>query len=273
VQVGRLDDALRHADAAAALIDDPRYDPPPFGYAGFWIGTAHIVIGRPDRWLEWCQADIDRTGDPLVLARTGVAFGLVLSGRFDEAMALASDVVTAAEAANNPSSLAGALLASGFAFRLADPLAATLVLRRGLSIARDSGNRYWERYCTFNLAALEAQHRDPRAALDLFTETITGFHDVGDTASTRNPMIGVAVFFDRIGRHEPAAIIAGYATNPFTHNLYPELAATTEHLRDVLGDDRYTTLTRQGETMSPADAVRYTLAEIGVARADEATPQ
>jgi hypothetical protein len=36
----------------------------------------------------------------------------------------------------------------------------------------------------------------------------------------------------------------------------------------VLGPDRYATFTDQGRTMSPADAVRYALAQIDLARAE-----
>jgi hypothetical protein len=216
--------------------------------------------------LEWLQADIDSAGDPLVLARVSVVTGLVLNDRIDEAVALAGTTVTAAIATNNPASLASALFANGLASRLADPLTAMGVFRRGLSVARDSGNRWFEGICAHPLAVLEAEHGDPRIALDLFTDTINRFHDVGDTSSTRSPMVGVVAFLDRIGRHEPAAVIAGYAADPLTHSVYPELAATVDRLRGLLGDSRYAILTGQGQTMTAADAVRYTLTEIELAR-------
>ena len=38
--LGRAHDAIGYGDAALALVDDPRYDPPPFGYVGFWAGLA-----------------------------------------------------------------------------------------------------------------------------------------------------------------------------------------------------------------------------------------
>ena len=59
-------------------------------------------------------------------------------------MAAADGLIDAAEATRNPLALSLALLAYGLAFRDADPVRALEALRRGLVIARDSGNRYNE---------------------------------------------------------------------------------------------------------------------------------
>ena len=59
-------------------------------------------------------------------------------------MAAANGLIDAAEVTDNPCVLSFALLADGFAFRDADPVAALDALRRGLVIAQDSGNRYTE---------------------------------------------------------------------------------------------------------------------------------
>jgi tetratricopeptide (TPR) repeat protein len=268
VYAGRSPDtALGHSDAALAFIDDPRYDPFPFGH-WCWIGLPHIYLGRPDTLVDLAQREIERTGDPLGLARSCVVFGLVLGGRVDEAMTMAGDVVAAAEAVPNPASLAFALFGYGIASRFGDPLGAINALRRGLVLARESGNTMYGVACAMYLAVLEAEHGDRRAAFDLFAQAISSYHDAGDTLDTTAPMAGLAVFLRRIGRHEPAAITAGYTTNPLTLTLHPEHAGTADHLRDVLGSDRYETLTRQGAAMKPADAVRYAFAEIELARAE-----
>jgi hypothetical protein len=201
-----------------------------------------------------------------VIARCAVVLGLVFSGRSDEARFLGAGLVAAAEATSNPSSLAMALLVCGMASRFADPQHAMGTLRRALVVARDCGNRQWERLCATCSADLEAEHGDPHTAFDLYAETIRGYHDAGDTLSARSPMAGLAVFFDRVGHYEPAATIAGYATNPFTTIDNPELAAMAERLRDALGAVRYHALTTTGSAMAADDAVRYVLAEIEAAR-------
>lgn len=53
---------------------------------------------------------------------------------------------------------------------------------------------------------------------------------------------------------------------PLTRTAVPELASLAEHLRGVLGPDRYTTLSDQGKAVAPADAVRYALVQIDLAR-------
>ena len=73
--------------------------------------------------------------------------------RYDEAMVAANGLVEAAEATRNPLALSFALFAVGFAFRDADPDRAREALRRGLVIARDSGNRTNESHVAARSAA------------------------------------------------------------------------------------------------------------------------
>ena len=97
------------------------------------------------------------------------------------------------------------------AFCDADPVRALDALRRGLVIAQDSGNRYHESILATSLARLEAEHGDPLAAFDYFTLAIRNFHDSGNTTLIRSPLAVLAALFDRLGRYEPAATIAGFA--------------------------------------------------------------
>ena len=83
-------------------------------------------------------------------------------------------------------------------------------------IAQDSGNRHGESYLAASLARLETEYCDPLAALDYFTLVIRNFHDAGNTTLILNPLAALAALFDRLGRYEPAATIAGFAVNPFT---------------------------------------------------------
>jgi predicted ATPase len=265
--VGRVDDGLRHSDNAIRLIDDPSYDPPPLGYAGLWVATPHIYAGRVDVSMELTRRDVDRIDDRLVLARPYIAIMLVLSGRVDEAISLADVAVTAAEKMTNPTSLVFALEGYGRAMRDRDPAAARRALQRAVHIAGHSASRYLQTIATGLLSELEAEHGDPAVALDLFTSSISGHYDAGNFAMARSPMAVLAVFLDRLGRHEPAAVIAGYvAPNPMTRSAYPELATLADHLGAVLGADRYNDLTDRGATMTATEAVHHAFAEIDNAR-------
>ena len=97
-------------------------------------------------------------------------------------------------------------------------------LRRGLVIAPDSRNRVAESALAQTLSRLEAAHGDPVAALDHVTLAIRNYHHAGNTTLILNPLAALAALFDRLGRYEPAATIAGFADNPsffFAKSLNP----------------------------------------------------
>ena len=53
-----------------------------------------------------------------------------------------------------------------------------------------------------------------------------------------------------------------------TRASYPQINTTITHLRDVLGDQTYESLARQGETMTTAAMVTYAYDQIDQARAE-----
>ena len=153
-----------------------------------------------------------------------------------EAMDSSDGLIEAAEATGNPSWLAWALAAYGVAFRDADPVGALNALGRGLVIAQDSGNRSRASALAALLARLEAEHGDPVSAFDHLTLAIRNFHNAGNTITIRVPLAVLAALFDRLGRYEPAATIAGFALSPIAAAGVPEITTAIAHLRDVLGD-------------------------------------
>ena len=73
-----------------------------------------------------------------------LAIALKLAGADDEATAAADELLAAADATDNPNLAAWALFAYGMAYRDVAPAAAYEALRRGLTIAQDSGSRLTE---------------------------------------------------------------------------------------------------------------------------------
>ena len=206
---GRIEAAVRYSDAGQTVLGSGR-DEVPFGIEGL-LGGAYLAIGQPERSVEWCRAQLARGRDTHAFTRACLVIALTVAGSGDEAMAAANGLIDAAEATGNPCALSLALLAYGFAFRDADPDRALDALRRGLVIAQDSGNRANESHLAASLARLEAEHGDPLAALDYFTLAIRNYHDSGNTTMIRAPLAVLAALFDRLGRYEPAATIAGFA--------------------------------------------------------------
>ena len=83
----------------------------------------------------------------------------------------------------------------------------------------------------------------------------------------KSPLAVLAALFDRLGHLEAAATISGFADMRFTRSAFPEFAAAIAHLREVLGDDSYESLSRRGETIDAnAAVVAYALEQIDRAR-------
>gem|GEM_PF-1648449 len=206
--------------------------------------------------------------DTHTLTRAGLGLLLTLAGCADDAMAAANGLIDAAEATHNPSVLSFALLEYGFAVRDADPDRARDAMRRGLVIAQDSGNRSNETHLAISLARVEPEHADARSAFNHVTQAIHNYHDAGNTATMRAALAVLAALFDRLGRYEPAATIAGFAYNPLTAAWTPEMNTTIAHLRDVLGEQTYESLARNGEAMTTAAMATYAYDQIDQARTE-----
>jgi len=261
---GRIEAAVGYSEAAQIAMRNGRGEVP-FGLEGA-LGGVLLVIGQPERWVEECRAQLARGRDTHTVTRASLVMALAIVGSHDEAMAAADGLIEAAEATRNPWVLSYALFAHGYAFRDTDPVRALDALRQGLVIAQDSGNRANESYLAQVLARLEAEHGDPLAALDYLTLAIRNIHDSGNVVIIRPPLAILTTFFDRLGRHEPAATIAGFAFSPFTAAALPEITTAIAHLREVLGDQTYESLARAGEKMTTAAMVTYAYDQIDQAR-------
>jgi hypothetical protein len=97
---------------------------------------------------------------------------------------------------------------------------------------------------------------------------IRNLHDAGNTTLIHATLAILAAHFDRLGRHEAAATVAGFAFSPITAAISPEINTAIAHLREVLGDPAYESLAREGETMTTAAMVTYAYDQIDQARAE-----
>ena len=107
-----------------------------------------------------------------------------------------------------------------------------------------------------------------RCPVRYLTVAIRNYHNSGNTTTIRVPLAVLAVLFDRLGRYEPAATIAGFALSLFSAAAVPEITTAIVHLRDVLGDRTYESLARKGEAMTTAEMVTYAYDQIDQARAE-----
>jgi predicted ATPase/class 3 adenylate cyclase len=265
---GRIEDALGYADAGQAAIESGRFDEVRDEFEAA-IGGAYITAGQPERWVEWCRNVIARDSGPHSYARWGLVLALTFTGAGDEALAASEGLLADADATDNPNVACWALDAYGIAYSDADPAAAYEAVRRGLRIAQDCGNRQAESSLAVNLARLAATHGEPMDAFDFLTLAIRHYHDSGGFSFLRTPLAVLAAFLDRLGHHQPAATISGFAgATPLTRATNPELNTMVTHLRDVLGDQAYEAFARAGEHMTNAEIATYALDQIDRARAE-----
>lgn len=263
---GRVKAAVRYSDAGGPVIADGRHEVP-FGVDG-WLGAAYMVAGQPQRYVEWCRAQLARGRDARVITWAIFVLALTATGRGDEARAASNGLIDAAEATRNPCMLSYALWAHGYAFHGADPVVALESLRRGLVIAQESGNRGHETTLAASVSRLEAEYGDPVAALNYLMVGIRNLHDAGNTTLIHATLAILAALLDRLGRYEPAATIAGFAFSPITAAISPEINTAIAHLREVLGGPVYESLARKGETMTTAAMAMYAYDQIDQARTE-----
>ncbi len=263
---GRIEAAVGYSDAGQIVLGRSR-DALPYGIEGV-LGVVYLIIGQPERLAELCRAQLARRRDNDVHLRAWLVVALALAGSGGEAMDSADGLIEAAEATGNPHLLALALGACGAAFRDADPVGALNVLGRGLVIAQDGGNRTVASTLANTLARLEAEQGDTVSALDHLTLAIRNYHNAGDTTTIRASLAVLAAIFDRLGRYEPAATIAGFAVGAMTERTLLEFTAAIGHLRYILGEATYESLARKGATMTIATMATYAYDQIDQARTE-----
>ena len=217
---GRIEAAVGYSEAGQIVLGRSR-EAPPYGIEAV-LGAVYVAIGQPERWAELCRAQLARRRDTHVYIRAWLVCALAMAGSGGEAMDSADGLIEAAEATGNPLFLTLALTAYGIAFRDADPVGALNALGRGLVITQDSGNRNNASGLAVYLARLEPEHGGTVSAFDHLTLAIRNYHNAGDTTTIRIPLAILAAIFDRLGRNEPAATIAGFALSPWPRRGSPK---------------------------------------------------
>lgn len=265
-RVGRLEPALRYADAAIRAIDSGFYDPMLYGCEPTALGGTYITLGMADRWLSLCRNRFARGVGGNLFNRGSLVMALMTAGEIDEAKSQADHLIADVDSTDNPGAKCFALLAYGYA-RRDDERRVYDALRRGLAIAQDSGNRMAESYLAVNLSPLAAEHGDLSETLDLLTLAVRNLYESGTYSHMVSPLGVLATCLHRIGRFEQAATILGFATSEFTVAAYPEIGVTTARIREALGDSRFRDAASAGATMTSGAMARYALEQIDLARA------
>ncbi|MGD9934614.1 MAG: adenylate/guanylate cyclase domain-containing protein [Dehalococcoidia bacterium] len=258
---GRDADAVGYHEAAFDLLDDARYDEPPFGVAHQWLAVVHYAAGRLEQALEQHTAEIQRTGDPLGFARANAALSLTALGRPEEARAMAGPATAAARSSGIPSALAWALACEGVATGGSDPAEALALLRRAMQLAREA--RAFETVVAFFLIPFESRYGDPLPALILARQLLDGFFQVGAVMQARATLASAAILLARVERFPEAAVLFGASGAGF---MWPGTDDALGASRDAIGADEVTRLQAEGAAMELAGALAYARGRLAFAQ-------
>jgi hypothetical protein len=265
--VSQFDVGVRYAEAALLAIDTERFDEVPFFIASE-LGLVYLIKGEPERWITQCRKMISGSTGSAILPRVHLAMTLDITGAHDEALAASEVLRHADRVTQNPALICWGLIAYGTVRIDTDPVSAFEAHRLGLKIARETGNRLLETYHTGNMARLAARHGDSKEALDFIAMSICNYLDTGNYFLLTQPLATLAHYFDRFGHYETAATLSGYATISLATSYLPEAATTITHLREILGEETYTSLADGGGAMTPAAIANYALEHIDHVRTE-----
>ncbi|MDT7732191.1 MAG: hypothetical protein QOK45_2444, partial [Mycobacterium sp.] len=266
--VGRADDFVGYAEAARAAIASGRFDDVNEGFECA-VPAGYSTTGRPDLAVEWCRATIARNPGIPTHAQAVMVIALAGIGATDEAMEASKDMLAIAHAAGNPSLAGATLLAYGWARRQSDPTAAYEALRQAWTIAEESSNRQQTSITAGLLSGLAAARGEFTDAFDYITQTTHHYYDSGAVELMRVTLgTFLVVLLDRLGHHEPAATISGFAADALARASFPEIEDAVAHLREVLGEDGYAARAQAGANMTNAEMATYAFDQIDLARAN-----
>lgn len=260
-----------YAEAAREAIEDGRFAAVTDEFACV-IAAGYSTIGQPGRAVEWCRATIARNPGRHIGSRSVMAVSLAIAGATADAMEASEHLPAAAADTDNPALAGAAFLAHGWARRESDPTAAYESLRRAWVIAEESGDRQQTSIVAGLLTKLAADRGEFTEAFDYISQMIRHYFDSGSVELMRNAIGLLAALLDRLGHHESAATISGFATTALAYTSFPEIAAAITHLCEVLGDAAYDRLAQAGASMSATEIANYALAQIDRARTDVTSP-
>ncbi|MHB8268407.1 ATP-binding protein [Bradyrhizobium sp.] len=259
---GRMDDAKRYGNEAISLAGRPGFDR--FVWAFADLAMVATYEGDIARAIELIRAGSEFDADKA--DRFCLAFLLYFtaaSGRIEEAMQMAANVVAATEATGIPSSISLAYWAKGEAFAASDPVVALHAYEHALAVARGSGNRFWELMVIPKIAGLQARRGDPVAALHGFIGMLNASRRSADRIFATFGIGSLIVLLERLGESGTAATLHGALSPMFDASAFliefPEVLA---RLRRALGDEAFEEHGRKGASLAQHEVADYALDQI-----------
>jgi tetratricopeptide (TPR) repeat protein len=176
--------------------------------------------------------------------------------------------VAAAESTRIPHSIAIAYYSKDRAFAEADPPTAIEAYKRAISIAQDSGNRFWEQLVVADMAALQARAGNPTTALTMFQQMLDVWQGAPDAMGIAHGIGGLIILFQRLGRSEDAVTLhAALMRYLPSLRMLEELPDAIDQARASLDDAAFDAAARRGAVMEFRNMIEFARTEIELALA------
>jgi predicted ATPase len=265
--VGRTDDFLSYMAAGEKALASGRCVAVPIELEAT-LGGGWLYSATAERCINWGNSLLARWPDGRYWALPHLVFAYTFAGEHEQALAKSEELFSAVDSMENPALITGALFAYGYTHRHLNPEVAYEALQRALAVAQANEIRQMESVLAATLSSVAASHASPAEALEYLTLAIQTYHDSGSLTFVTGPLGLLTVVFERLGYYEQAATISTFTAPAITSATYPEISAAVAHVRDVLGEDRYESLTRAGAEMTNAGKAVYALHQIERVRAE-----
>ncbi len=269
---GRLEDAKRYGREAIHSADDPEFDPFVWAYADLaMVASYEGDLAEAQRFIgAGAKHPADRH-DRFCLAM--LLYFTAISGRIEDAIKMADDVVGKVEASGIPCSISIAYWAKGESLAAVNPEGALQAYEHALLSARQSGNRLWENVIAPKIAALQVQTGDPDEAFRSFRQMLQFWRHSNDLMLASHGLASLIVQFERVGLAEAAATLLGTLSRLFEINSFVAgLPEAIGRIRDTVGEAAFHAANKQGAAMTLPEATDYALDQINqvLAREDQA---
>jgi hypothetical protein len=228
----------------------------------FLVGSVYNYLGRSDLWIEYGRAALRRSPEPDVYVRGSLVMALAFAGRLDEAAAGVAGLLDSAAATRSSYIVGSVLLSIGQALFDSDPPMALDAARR--VTAENTRIGYVPGHSNSLLARAEAAHGEPLNAFEAGHNAWLAYAAAGDRAAATTPLSVLATLLHRFGHDDTAAVVVGCCESAML-DMYPEVAASIQDLRDTLGEDTFEALASRGRAMESAEVFRYAQEQITAA--------
>jgi predicted ATPase/class 3 adenylate cyclase len=271
---GDPDTAMRLA--SDAMVDGLPPDSPAPNHVYVAAGNVMAFRGEMDEARALIAQGVDaleaNEADPwhVMVLTCVLSIWETMAGDLDRALELVTPMVSVARRGRNPSALAIALYAFGWASWQHDPDAALAALEESAELTRNGATESAFGPCLSQIARLLAKHGDLEGAFARLREAITHTYQIADYGELAGTLLAATTVLAGAGRAEATAAIDGFATDGLAADFgigyqgaeRDEQVEAQERARTELGDAAYDAAHARGAAMSYEEIVDLALAAL-----------